>query len=41
MLEELRAEYDFNKVDDAIAFAEKITSYLLHDMRSAQHGKKG
>ncbi len=34
MLEELRAEYDFNKVDDAIAFAEKITSYLRHDMRS-------
>jgi predicted ATPase len=39
MLEELRAEYDFNKVNDAIAFAEKITSYLLHDMRSAQYGK--
>ena len=39
MLEELRAEYDFNKADDAIAFVEKITTYLQHDMRSAQQAK--
>jgi predicted ATPase len=39
LLEELRADYDFNKADDAIALAEKITSYLLQDMRSAHHGK--
>ena len=38
LLEELRAEYDFNKVDDAIAFAEKITAYLRQDMRSGHHG---
>lgn len=39
MLEELRAEYDFNKADDAIAFAEKVISYLDHDMRTAQQGR--
>jgi predicted ATPase len=39
MLEELRAEYDFNKVDDAIAFVEKVTLHLQHDMRSVQQGK--
>ncbi|MGH2395579.1 MAG: hypothetical protein ACRDFW_01030 [bacterium] len=39
MLEELRAEYDFNKADDAIAFVEKVTMYLQHDMRTAQQGK--
>ena len=39
LLEELRADYDFNKADDAIAFAEKILSYLRQDMRSAQQGK--
>jgi ABC-type lipoprotein export system ATPase subunit len=39
VLEELRAEYDFGKADDAIAFVEKITTYLQHDMRSAQQGK--
>jgi len=38
-LEELRAEYDFNKADDAIEFAEKVRSYLLCDMRSQQQGK--
>lgn len=39
ILEEQRAEYDFNKADDAIAFAGKILQYLQHDMRSAHHGK--
>lgn len=39
MLDELRAEYDFNKVDDAIAFVEKVTAYLQHDMRSPQQGR--
>ena len=38
-LEELRADYDFNRTDDAIAFAEKITEYLQADMRTAQQGK--
>jgi predicted ATPase len=38
LLEELRAEYDFNKADDAIAFAENITAYLRQDMRSGHHG---
>jgi predicted ATPase len=38
LLEELRAEYDFNKAEDAIAFAEKITAYLRQDMRSEHHG---
>lgn len=39
MLEELRAEYDFNKADDAIVFAQKITEYLQADMRTTQQGK--
>jgi predicted ATPase len=39
MLEELRADYDFNKADDAIAFVEKIIMHLQQDMRSAQQGK--
>ncbi|MFZ0692955.1 MAG: AAA family ATPase, partial [Alphaproteobacteria bacterium] len=39
VLEELQAEYDFNKADDAIAFVEKVTTYMQHDMRSAQQGK--
>jgi ABC-type lipoprotein export system ATPase subunit len=39
VLEELRVEYDFNKVDDAIAFAQKVTEYLEADMRTAQQGK--
>jgi ABC-type lipoprotein export system ATPase subunit len=39
MLEELRADYDFNKADDAIAFVEKITAHLERDMRTAQQGK--
>jgi ABC-type lipoprotein export system ATPase subunit len=41
MLEELRADYDFNKADDAIAFVEKVTMFLQHDMRSAQQGRVG
>jgi DNA repair exonuclease SbcCD ATPase subunit len=39
VLEELRADYDFNKADDSIAFIEKVTSYLERDMRTAQQGK--
>lgn len=39
MLEELRAEYDFNKADDTVAFVEKVTMYLQHDLRTAQQGK--
>ena len=39
VLEELRADYDFNKSDDAIAFVEKVTSYLQSDMRTTQQGK--
>lgn len=39
MLEELRADYDFNNADDAIAFVEKVTSHLERDMRSPQQGK--
>ena len=34
-LEEIRAEFDFNKAEDAIAFAEKVMLYLQLDMRSA------
>jgi predicted ATPase len=39
VLEELRADYDFNSAHDAIAFAGKVTTYLQSDMRSAQQGK--
>ena len=39
MLEELGADYDFNKADDAIAFVERITAHLERDMRTAQQGK--
>lgn len=39
LLEEIRAEYDFNKVDDAIGFAEKVISCLRQDMRTPQHGR--
>ena len=39
MLEELRAEYDFNKAGDAIAFAEKITAYLLATCAARSTGK--
>jgi predicted ATPase len=39
LLEELRADYDFNKVDDAIAFTEKVLLYLQSDMRTSQQGK--
>lgn len=38
VLEELRAEFDFNKVDDAIAFAEQIVVHLRKDMRTRQLG---
>jgi predicted ATPase len=36
MLETLRSDYDFNKADDAIAFAGEMISYLEQDMRSEQ-----
>ena len=39
MLEELRADYDFNKADDTIAFVEKVMAYLERDMRTPQQGK--
>jgi predicted ATPase len=39
VLEELRAEYDFNSADEAIAFAHKITAYLQNDMRTTQQGR--
>jgi predicted ATPase len=39
LLEELRADYDFNKADDAIAFTEKVSLYLQSDMRTSQQGK--
>jgi DNA repair exonuclease SbcCD ATPase subunit len=39
ILEELRAEFDFNKADDAIAFVEKVTLYLQNDMRSAHQAR--
>jgi predicted ATPase len=39
LLEEVRAEYDFNKPGDAITFAQKITEYLQADMRTPQQGK--
>ena len=39
MLEELRAEYDFGKADDAIAFVEKITEVLERDMRTGLRGQ--
>lgn len=39
LLEELRADYDFNRQEDAIEFVKKITFYLQNDIRSAQQGK--
>lgn len=41
VLEELRADFDFNKADDTIAFVEKVTAYLQVDMRNAQKVKTG
>lgn len=38
-LEELRAEYDFGKPNDAIGFVEKITAHLERDMRTPQQAK--
>ncbi|HEY7248511.1 MAG TPA: hypothetical protein VH678_32000, partial [Xanthobacteraceae bacterium] len=38
MLEELRADYDFNKTEDAIAFIEKVSAHLVRDMRTTQQG---
>lgn len=41
VLEELRADFDFNRADDAISFIEKVTEYLQVDMRNAQKVKTG
>ena len=38
-LEEIRAEFDFNKNDDAITFVELILDRLMHDHRSAGHSR--
>ena len=38
MLEQLRAEYDFNKADDTIAFVEKVMECLENDMRTSKRG---
>jgi ABC-type lipoprotein export system ATPase subunit len=40
-LEELRADFDFNKAADAIAFVEKVIEHLQADMRTAQKLKTG
>ncbi len=34
-LEEIRADFDFNKADDAIGFVERILENLTHDRRTA------
>ena len=39
LLDEIRAEFEFNKVDDVMSFVEKITEYLRRDMRTAHQGK--
>jgi hypothetical protein len=33
-LDEIRAEYDFNEVNDAVAFVEQILEHLTHDRRT-------
>lgn len=38
-LEELRADFDFNKAHETIAFVEKVTEYLQRDMRNPQKPK--
>lgn len=38
-LEEIRADYDFNKADDAIAFVERILDNLVQDYRSPAQGR--
>ena len=38
-LEEIRAEFDFNKTDDTIAFVERILDHLTHDHRSAAQSR--
>jgi predicted ATPase len=40
-LEDVRAEFDVNSDDDAIAYVEKITAYLQCDMRTAQRAPTG
>lgn len=39
LLEELRADFDFNVEDDVIGFIEAVTEHLNCDMRSSQKGK--
>ena len=38
-LEEIRADYDFNKVDDSIAFVERILENLSQDRRTAANSR--
>ena len=40
-LEEVRAEFDVNSEDDAIAYVETILTYLHYDMRTIQHTPTG
>jgi ABC-type lipoprotein export system ATPase subunit len=41
VLEELRAEFDVNSADDALALADRIIACLENDMRTAQHTPTG
>jgi predicted ATPase len=41
VLDELRAEFDVNNADDALALADRIVASLEHDMRSAQRTPTG
>ena len=40
-LEDVRAEFDVNSEDDAIAYVEQILAYLQHDMRTPQRTATG
>ncbi len=40
-LEEIRADFDVNDEDEALAYVEKIIAYLERDMRSAQQTPTG
>ncbi len=40
-LDEIRAEFNVNNVDEALAYVERIVSYLEHDMRTAQQAPTG
>ncbi|KAB1082567.1 AAA family ATPase [Neorhizobium galegae] len=41
VLEELRADFDFNSADETVSFIERVTQYLQHDMRNPQKPKTG